>query len=119
MAEVIDISPPSGDGLQKVCYELPTSKETTVFGPVFWDSFQDLASRIPCGSCKEEAESFVRFWHDLKNKDLGKPIQYQDNFDYWVNRVCNNAKKRMIILTIALVVVSVIAIIGWTRKGIK
>lgn len=81
MAEIIDISK------TKVCYDLPNSKDTAIFGPAFWDAFHDLASRIPCEGCKAESESFVKFWHDLKNYDLNKPLEDRSNFNLWLDKI--------------------------------
>lgn len=110
MAEVIDISPSE----QKVCYTLPTSKDTKVFGPKWWDAFEDLASRIPCGACREESESFVKFWHDTKNVDLKKPIFDKANYDYWVKRISYESRKKeriivVIVIAVLLVIIGIVA----------
>lgn len=55
-----------------VAYELPLSVDGNVFGPVFWNAFHDIASKVPCSGCREEAESFMKFFHDLVNYRTGK-----------------------------------------------
>lgn len=110
MAEVTQLS----DGMQKVCYTLSTSVDTSVFGPTYWEAFHDLASRIPCVGCKEHAESFMRYWHDLVNVHTGKPVFDQANFNKWNEIISNNAKRKqtimisvIVVLIVALVIVSI------------
>lgn len=115
MAEVIDISK------TKVCYELPNSIDPSIFGADFWAAFHDLASRIPCEACKVESESFVRFWHDLKNYDLNKPIGDRTNFNYWLQKIAvvkgeRARKKDRVILSFIAAVVTAILIIVLIRK---
>lgn len=116
MAEILDISK------NRVCYDLPNSKDTKIFGPVFWDAFHDLASRIPCDGCREESESFVKFWHDLKNYDLGKDIQYKDNFDKWLSKIeivkgerQRNFDRKILAFIAGIVVATLIIVIVKTK----
>lgn len=81
----------------KVAYDLPTSLEPFVFGPDYWFAFHDLARRIPCGGCKKEAESFLVFFHDYKNYELGKKIYDKKNFINWINKI-SKLKTKVLIL---------------------
>lgn len=96
----------------KVCYELPNSKDTTVFGPAFWDAFDDLAGRVPCDGCREHAKEFVSFWHDLVNLRTGKPLYDKSNFNKWMTQVNAIQKQRQdnvnrkILIAVAIVVVA-------------
>ena len=74
---------------EKICYELPVTPETKVFGPKYWEAFHDLANRIPCGNCRQAGSSFMVFFHDLVNMKLGKPIYNKENFDGWVEKIKN------------------------------
>lgn len=102
--------------IEKVCYDLPTSLDTSVFGPEYWKAFHDLANRIPCGICQEKAKSFVVFWHDLKNKDLGKPIYDKENFDYWTFEISKQSKKNKFIVGTLVAIVIILVITILTRK---
>lgn len=64
---------------------LPNSASPAVFGPKYWEAFHTLADRIPCGECRDKGSAFVRFFHDLVNRKLGKPIYDQANFDFWMD----------------------------------
>lgn len=70
--------------IQKVTYELPTSVDTDVFGPAYWAAFHDLASKVPCGACREKMESIMIFVHDLVNLKTEKPLYNKDNFFQWL-----------------------------------
>lgn len=72
---------------RQTCYSLPTTKDPDKFGPYYWRAFHDLANRVPCPSCREEAVSFLKFFHDWINLKLNKKIMYQENFDAWVNKI--------------------------------
>lgn len=74
-------------------YELPTDKNPEVFGSKYWSAFHDLARNIPCSDCRTEAESFMKFFHDLKNFELGKPVKYKENFIEWINRISKLKQK--------------------------
>lgn len=93
---------------EKVCYDLPLTVDTNVFGPVYWNTFHDLANRIPCGGCREESESFIRFWHDLKNEDLKKPLFDKANYQAWLNEITKRNKINTVIIVslVALVIIT-------------
>lgn len=101
-----------------VTYQLPTSKDTTVFGPAFWSAFQDLANRVPCDGCKDHAKSFVSFWHDLVNLHTGKPLFDKANFDkvmkqiQEVQGIRQKNVDRKILVGIAVVVVAILIIVA-------
>lgn len=106
------------DAIEKICYDLPTSVDTEIFGPKYWEAFHDLAHRIPCTGCREEAESFVRFWHDSVNKKLGKPIFDKQNYQLWLNKITkrNKINTAIIISLVAITIVSVLIAIFKTKK---
>lgn len=96
-------------------YNLPDDPNPVVFGPEFWKAFEDLASKIPCSICKDEGESFVSFWHDLKNFDLGKPIFNRDNFEKWLQRISliakeNTSNKEVKQIKILLAIISLVVV---------
>jgi len=97
-----------------VTYELSNSKDTTTFGPSFWIAFHDLAKRVPCDGCREHAESFMVFFHDLVNVRKGVPIYNKDNYNKWIKRISELAeekKKRTDRAILGFVAVVVIAIL--------
>lgn len=104
-----------------VTYQLPTSKDTTVFGPAFWAAFDDLAKRVPCDGCKDHAVSFVSFWHDLVNLHTGKPLYDKSNFDKVMAQVVAIQGQRQrnidrkILVGIAVVVVAILIVVSIKR----
>lgn len=100
-----------------VTYNLPDDKTPSVFGPKFWEAFHDLASKIPCDSCREESEKFVTFWHDLKNYDLGKEISDKENFKYWLIKIESIRKTKLkLFLSFLAGVIITISIITIIKK---
>lgn len=98
-------------------YNLPDAKDPKIFGPEFWKAFHDIASKIPCDECKEESETFVIFWHDLKNYDLGKEIFDKENFDYWLTKIEKIRKKKLkLLLSFLAGVVITVAVILIIKK---
>lgn len=83
--------------VKTLTYNIPTSKKPSVFGPPTWFALHEIVETIPCDSCKDEAVSFVRFWHDLKNYEKEKKVLYKKNFIFWVNKI-SSLKKRTLIL---------------------
>lgn len=81
----------------KVTYELPTSVDGSVFGPSYWQAFHDLASKVPCGGCRQETESFIKFFHDLVNYRLGKQIYDKKNFIEVMNKISALKNKPLIL----------------------
>lgn len=65
----------------KDCYNLPGSADPTVFGPVYWNAFHDLAKRVPCPGCRSFAEKFISYFHDVVNVKLGKPLFDSANYN--------------------------------------
>lgn len=72
---------------QTLSYTLPTTVVPEEFGPYYWKAIHDMASRIPCGSCRGKWETFTKFGHDFVNQRLGKPIYDQKNFDEWMDYI--------------------------------
>jgi hypothetical protein len=73
--------------LKSITYTLPTVVDPTQFGPYWWSALHDFVSEIPCVACREKAVSFQRYFHDLVNRRLEKPIFDKENFDYWTNYI--------------------------------
>lgn len=82
---------------KKFVYEIPQSVDGNEFGPPTWGALHELVENIPCGGCKEEAVSFMNFWHDLKNWELRKPVMHKKNFVYWINRISSLKRKTLIL----------------------
>jgi len=68
---------------ERLCFELPRTGDSSVFGPHYWAAFHKLAHNVPCSICRGFAEKFIVFFHDTVNKKLGKPIYDQENFSYF------------------------------------
>lgn len=66
---------------EKVCYDLTKNPDPAVFGPQYWAAFHNLASRVPCGTCRGFAEKFMVFFHDVVNRKINHPIFDQKNYD--------------------------------------
>lgn len=67
--------------VETTCFELPLSRNPQVFGSQYWKTFHTLAHKVPCVFCREFAEKFMVFFHDVVNMKTGKPIHDQQNFD--------------------------------------
>lgn len=67
--------------LQTDCYNLPTDVNPAVFGPKYWAAFHNLAHKIPCSGCRDFAEKFMVFFHDVVNQKVGHPIYNRDNYN--------------------------------------
>lgn len=78
----------SRDGYNLVLLRLPADHNPDVFGAPFWDARHTLAELTPCPSCRAEAVSHERFFHDYVNKKTEKKIMYQENFDKWIKEFC-------------------------------
>lgn len=72
---------------EQVCYTLPKDGAPEQWGPKYWTAFHDLAARVPCDGCREEARDFMTFFHDWVNQKTGKPIFDQANYDAWVAKI--------------------------------
>jgi len=72
---------------QTISYTLPTTVVPEEFGPYYWKAIHDMASRIPCGSCRHKWETFTEFGHDFVNYRLGKPFHNKKNFDEWMEYI--------------------------------
>lgn len=81
----------------KLNYEIPNSTEAEIFGPATWGALHDLVSKIPCSLCRDEAVSFMQFFHDLKNVALGKKVMYKENYILWINKI-SKLKQQPIIM---------------------
>lgn len=83
--------------VRKINATLPTSVDTAVFGPPTWRLLHEIVDGIPCNDCQREASSFMTFWHDLKNYELGKQIFDKKNFSYWIRRISSLNKRKLIL----------------------
>lgn len=81
----------------KLNYEIPDTKDPKIFGPPTWNALHDLVDKIPCSICKDEASSFMVFFHDLKNYQLGKSVQDKKNFMFWIKNI-SKLKNQTLIL---------------------
>lgn len=71
-----------------VTFKLPNTIDADIFGPEYWRAFHTLADMIPCAICRNDAVPMFRFVHDLVNKKLKKKLQYPENYDKWIERIC-------------------------------
>lgn len=83
--------------VKQIVYTLPTSVDTSVFGPAYWSALHGLVNEIPCFHCRREAKSFMVFFHDMKNYELGKRIHDKKNFLNWINKI-SKLKQQPLIL---------------------
>lgn len=72
-----------------LCFDLPKTVDTTVFGPKYWSAFHTLAENIPCSGCRGFAEKFMVFFHDMVNKKLGKPLYDEKNFTFFTHLIAD------------------------------
>lgn len=75
-----------------VTLKLPNTHDTRIFGPEYWKAFHKLSEMIPCPKCQVKAVAFMKFFHDVVNKDTGKRIMYQQNYDRWIKKLCDIPK---------------------------
>lgn len=71
---------------------LPSEGDTSVWGPKYWQAFHTLAERIPCSLCRDKAVPFIRFFHDVVNKETGKEIFDKENFNEHIDMICKLPK---------------------------
>lgn len=71
-----------------VLLRLPNDHDPDVFGASFWDARHTLAKLTPCPSCRSEAISHEKFFHDYINRKTKKDMKYPDNFNEWVKKIC-------------------------------
>lgn len=79
-------------GTKKVTYNLPVSKDPDTFGPYYWNVLHSTVADIPCGACRGEAVSFMKFFHDRVNLKLKKPLYDEENFRFWITKLCTEYK---------------------------
>lgn len=70
-----------------VVLSLPNSKEENVFGPKYWEVYHKLTDRIPCSICRAKAVPFIRFFHDVVNRETKKPIFDKENFNKHIDMI--------------------------------
>lgn len=80
----------------KLSYEIPNTIDETKFGPPTWCALHDIVSKIPCSICRDEAVSFMQFFHDMKNVALGKKVMYKENYINWINKISKLKQKPII-----------------------
>lgn len=79
--------------LNKVVFlKLPKSIEAEVFGPKYWEAYHKLTEMIPCSICRDKAVPFMRFFHDVVNKETGKEIFDKENYNRHIDMICKLPK---------------------------
>lgn len=78
-------------------FKLPNSHDPDVFGPPLWKARHFLAEFTPCSACRIDTVSHEKFYHDWVNKKKGKKIKYNENYDEWVMRICENKTEKSIV----------------------
>lgn len=77
-----------------ITLKLPNDVDPQVFGSKYWEAFHKLAEMIPCAGCRSNAVPFMRFFHDIVNKETGKKLYDKANYDRWIKELCQaNSKK--------------------------
>lgn len=76
-------------GISRQCYDLPTSLDSSVFGPKYWQAFQSLAHNVPCYHCRVFAEKFISYFHDIVNIKTGKQPYDINNYNYFNKSIAN------------------------------
>lgn len=71
---------------------LPNNPNPDIFGPKYWHGFHKLTENIPCPGCRGKAVPFMKFFHDVVNKETGKPIFDKDNFNKHLDMICKMEK---------------------------
>lgn len=72
-----------------ITFKLPNSHDPDIFGAPYWKARHFLSEMTPCPSCRKEAVSHEIFFHDFINKKLKKNLYNPENFDKWVEKICN------------------------------
>lgn len=75
-----------------VTLALPNSTEPDEFGPKYWQAFHKLAAMVPCGGCRDKAVPFIRFFHDVVNKETDKEIFDKENYNKHIDYICELEK---------------------------
>lgn len=68
-------------------FKLPTSHDPDVFGPPLWKVRHFIADFTPCPSCRSEAVSHEKFFHDFVNKKTGKIMKFPQNYQKWKDKI--------------------------------
>lgn len=71
---------------------LPNSIDEAIFGPAYWEAYHSLTDRLPCSICRAKAVPFIRFFHDVVNRETKKPIFDKDNFNQHLDMICKLQK---------------------------
>lgn len=61
-------------------------------GPVWWSTLHAAAEAISCVHCQPDGVQLINAIHDLKNVELGKPLQRADDFRAVARRFVEAAK---------------------------
>lgn len=70
-----------------ITLKLPRDHNPMVFGPKYWEAYHRLTERIPCPDCRIKAVPFIKFFHDVVNQELKKPIFDPDNFNKHIDLI--------------------------------
>lgn len=66
---------------------LPNTIDEAIFGPAYWKAYHSLTDRLPCSICRDKAVPFMRFFHDVVNRETKKPIVYPENFNKHIDMI--------------------------------
>lgn len=75
-----------------ITLKLPNNPDPEIFGSKFWEALHSIVEDIPCPACRSKAVPFMKFFHDVVNKSLKKPLYDKDNYDFWINYLCKKEK---------------------------
>lgn len=75
-----------------ITLSLPRNPSPLVFGPKYWKAFHTITERIPCPACRNKAVPFMKFFHDVVNKETGKEIFDKDNFNKHIDHISKMPK---------------------------
>ena len=79
---------------RNVCYNLPTEGGPAQWGRHYWFAIHDIADRIPCSICRDEAREIFSAVHDYVNEKTSKSIYDEANYVKWLNKFCEIKSKR-------------------------
>lgn len=100
-----------------LCSDLSESTDPEVFGPSHWKALENVVEHIPCSKCKDEAKKFLSFWHDKKNKELGKQLKDPANYESELSKLQKfRITTPVIIMSVSLLVIITLLAINSKNK---
>lgn len=70
-----------------IILSLPKSIDERIFGPKYWKVYHALTERLPCSICRNKAVPFMKFFHDVVNRETKKPIFDKENFNKHIDMI--------------------------------